>query len=159
MGCDCTTFPDIELLREAISARIRASERLRRQLVRVDSRNPSEHALYLCPDCGQQWQFSRAWNWGNRLYGFRVPAIELNDWLEMHYVQPDEMLLYSALMHDFFTTQPWEDSSEGCRKTDCSRPAVRGQVLCKEHHIRSLQNASMLPKEPTGRWFSPYGWL
>lgn len=155
MSCDCSSFSDLELQREAISARIRKTPELTKRLFRVD-RTTGEHSLYLCPDCGQQWQFSMAWNWGNKPYGFRVPAIELKYWLELPFIQPDEMLLFSAIMSDFLMKQTWEASSDRCRKADCQSPAVRGLVLCREHHIRSLQEQSMLPKEPIGRWFPPY---
>jgi hypothetical protein len=154
--CDCAQYSPLELLRDAVDDRIRASKSLRKRLEMIAEDSSGEHRLYECPDCATVWQRSLAWNWGNKEYLFVVPAISLPDWQELPYVQPDELLIFAAVLGQFFEQQKFEASGSVCRADGCGRPAVKMSVFCLHHHVVSLQSARMLPRDPVGRWFSPY---
>lgn len=115
-----------------------------------------EHSLLRCPACDQHWQISRAWNWGNDQYLFKVPSIGPDDWLAEPYVQPDELLIYSALMQDYMEKSNFVERETECRADGCTNRAVRYSVFCVKDHIASLQKAGALPAFPQGRWFEPY---
>ncbi|WP_210490327.1 hypothetical protein [Rufibacter aurantiacus] len=115
--------------------------------------------LYQCLYCQQFWQSNRAWNWGNKEYLIKVPAIEVEDWKVDPYMQPDQMLIYSALMIEYFEKNILADSEKLCSKESCNRPALTTSVLCKDHFIQNLQEFHLLPKRPSGRLFEPYYFL
>jgi hypothetical protein len=156
MNCECAKFEPIELYREAVSKRIKQTKKLKHELETIATHNLGEHRLLRCRVCGQHWQLSRAWNWGNPEYLFAVPKIDPDQWLIEPYVQPDELLIYSAVMHDYMERCTFVQKEEECRAVGCTNRAVRFSVFCLEDHIISLQNASVLPKLPQGRWFAPY---
>jgi hypothetical protein len=154
--CDCAQYLPLELLRKAVDDRIRVSKPLRNRLKLIAEDFSGEHQLYKCPDCATVWQRSLAWNWGNKEYVFAVPEISLTDWKELPYVQPDELLIFAAVLGRFFQQQKFEPSGSTCRSEGCCRPAVKMSVFCVHHHIVSLQGARMMPQDPVGRWFPPY---
>ena len=59
----------------------------------------------ICESCNQIWQASRAWNWGNDLYFFKVPNTTVENWLKQPFVQPDELLIYTAVITEFLNQQ------------------------------------------------------
>ena len=155
-ACSCSSFRDLEFVRKDISKRIKESRSLRKSLELVSSHTDAEHKLYRCQSCGQMWQGSRAWNWGNDEYLFKVPIIEVADWLENVFVQPDELLIYVAVVGEYWHRNRFDLSEKICRAQSCSRNAIANSVLCLRHHMESLQRAHMLPTSPVGRWFPPY---
>jgi hypothetical protein len=154
--CDCDKFHPLELFREAINDRIRASKALRGRLTPIAEHPDGEHRLYRCPACGTMWQRSLAWNWGNKEYLFAVPATDAGTWKAKPYVQPDELLIFAAALSRFIGQQKFEDSADVCRSEGCHRQAVKMSVFCLHHHIVNLQANRMLPQDPVGEWFSPY---
>ena len=105
--------------REKISERIKHTPRLKRSLETVVEHSLGEHKLLKCQVCGQHWQLSRAWNWGNYKYVFKVPNIEADEWSSEPYVQPDELLIYSAVMQDYLNKNIFVETDRECRSDDC----------------------------------------
>lgn len=155
MTCECNKYQPIQLRRKDISDRIKISRKLKKQLTQIAKHN-DEHNLYMCKVCGQLWQGSRAWNWGNDEYLFKVPQIDIDDWIYEPYMCPDEMLIYSAVMGDYYEKNSFRITETNCQEPDCFEKAVVNSVLCKKHFIENLQLVGILPKRPSGRLFAPY---
>jgi hypothetical protein len=155
MTCECSTYSDLELIRESIDKRIAVAKKIKRPL-RLMAESPEGDSLYKCDVCQQLWQGSRAWNWENKEYLFKVPNIAVADWKEEFFARPDQMLIYSGRMYDYFEKNKFVVSDTRCRKEGCGNNALVNNVLCKEHFIQSLQQFGMLPERPQGRMFSPY---
>lgn len=153
--CDCQQYLDLEMTRKLISQRIKATRTLKKRLAKLAESKDKEHRLYRCESCGQAWQASRAWNWGNELYLFRVPPIELSEWLAQPYVQPDELLIYWSVLGQFLQ-QPIALKDDLCRVEYCGRKAIIHSAHCLKHHVENLERTQMLPQFPSGRWFAPY---
>jgi hypothetical protein len=156
MNCECSKYEPLELYREAISKRIKQTKTLLKKLETIAGQGDGEHKLLKCSVCGQSWQSSRAWNWGNDEYLFQVPTIQIDEWLSEPYMQPDEMLIYSAVMQTYMEKNNFVETERECRAEGCVKRAVELTVFCLEHHIESLQDAGALSKDPKGRWFPPY---
>ena len=156
MSCACDTYGHLELYREEIDRRIRATKRLKATL-EVLAEGGAGDQLLKCAACGQHWQSSRAWNWGAREYLFKVPDIGAEEWLAEPYMKPDEMLIYGASMSRFEESQSFKEKDEACRAEGCDGRAIELSVLCKRHHVESLQKVWALPQYPRGRPFEPYG--
>jgi hypothetical protein len=152
-SCNCASYEDLELRRDAISRRIKETKRLLKVLAPLATDATGEHRLLRCSECAQHWQVSRAWSWGNDPYVFRVPTIAIEDWIQQQFVEPDELLIYAAAVHDLPSP---ERSTDPCREVGCQEAAIRFSVFCQAHHVRQLQSFGRFPKEPYGRWFSPY---
>jgi hypothetical protein len=155
MGCNCFTYQPLELDRKSISERIKITKQLKSELVMI-SKSSSEYKLYKCEACRQLWQSSFAWNWGNKEYLFKVPSISIDSWIDEPFMSPDEMLIYSAIMEDYYSKNSFETSEKKCKREDCVQSALINNVLCKEHFIKSLESGGVLPKKPVGRIFPPY---
>ncbi len=153
--CQCIEYEDLEMLRKVISKRINESKTLKKLLRPIAKSSNKEHQLWCCDSCGQAWQSSRAWNWGNELYLFKIPDISVQDWLEMTFVQADELLIYVSGMDDFLS-QNLEVGIHNCKESGCVEKAISGLSLCLKHHVENLQSVHRLPQDPVGRWFSPY---
>jgi hypothetical protein len=154
--CDCTSFEYLELARDAINNRVLQAKSLRARLESIAEHSANEHVLFRCRECGQYWQRSLAWNWGNKEYLFRVPAIEASDWAEEPFVQPDELLVFDAAMRQFLKKQSNERTDRICKRDGCAEHAVKLSAFCLSHHIENLQKVHLLHQSPTGRWFEPY---
>jgi hypothetical protein len=152
----CSNFDDLEFLREVITKRIKESRSLKKSLSLVATHPEKEHKLYVCNDCGQQWQGSRAWNWGNDEYLFRVPVIDAAAWKDEVFVQPDELLIFTAVLSEILKRGEFKSTKDSCRVEGCGNLAVSGSVQCLRHHIESLQVIRAAPAYPSGRWFGPY---
>ncbi|HOI54379.1 MAG TPA: hypothetical protein PLP01_03950 [Phycisphaerae bacterium] len=155
-GCPCHQYGALELQREAITRRAGEYKKIATRLVVLGKHPDGEHVLMKCPVCNQCWQRSSAWNWGAKPYLFGVPAIELSDWLELPFVDPDEVLIFAASIDRFLTIQKFVASTNSCRKEGCSKHAIKGSVFCLKHHVESLQRIHTLPQTPSGRWWGPY---
>lgn len=156
MTCECSKFGPIDLCREEISTRIKETLELANGFESIARHNGGEHKLLKCRTCGQYWQISRAWNWGNDEYLFKVPGIQTEEWLFEPYVQPDELLMYNSMMHDYIKKNNFVKKETECQAEGCRNRAVQFSVFCVEDQIKSLQNAGVLPKTVQGRWFAPY---
>jgi hypothetical protein len=156
MPCDCSTIMPVELDRESINRRIKESSAIRKNLTQVAENAGLRLYLFKCPECGQFWQSGHEWNFADREYLFQVPAVEVADWQNEPYRQPAAMMIWSAVMRDFFSRSKFEDSEAPCRTHGCTAKAVRLSVFCRDHHIKSLQQQGVLPKNPIGRLFPPY---
>lgn len=156
MTCNCSSFVDLELDRKQVTARIRASRALKKDLTLLFEERENEHSLFRCSVCGQHWQGSRAWVSGNEFYLFKVPPIGVEEWRKQPYVQPDALLDFAAAMNLFLSRAKFEPTSRSCGAEGCTKMAVSGVGRCLQHHIESLQKVRSLPELPAGRWFSPY---
>ena len=154
--CTCTEYQHIEFKRAAVSKRIRESRSLKKTFALIAKHPDEEHKLYSCQECGQLWQGSRAWNWGNDEYLFRVPKIEALQWLEQVFVQPDELLIFTAVVSELLGRSTFTEGEQDCRAIACETKAVQGLATCLPHHVLSLQKTHQFPREPVGRWFDPY---
>ena len=112
--------------------------------------------LYRCTKCGQYWQQSSAWNWGGKTYLFKIPETNIEDWQKEQFKSPADMLIYSALMNDYFKKNEFIDTDIKCSIQECNNNSVQRSVLCKKHFIENLQKVRILPKEPLGKMFGPY---
>jgi hypothetical protein len=117
MDCGCDSYKPLELIREAIDKRIRETRKIRRQLTLIAEQEYGEHGLYRCRICGQFWQISRAWNWGNYRYAFQVPKIAIEDWISKPYISPDDLLIFEALMKDFLESNTFTKTDKIVRLT------------------------------------------
>ena len=152
-SCRCEAFEHLEFYSSAISQRITDTKALLKQLTLLASDATDWHRLYRCPECGQQWQVSRAWNWDRGRYAFRVPAIPTEEWVHEQYVAPDELLIFAASVQQL--PEP-EASTNHCREPGCPDFAIVFGVFCQRHHMQQLQAVSQFPKYPSGKWFPPY---
>lgn len=153
--CDCQKFPHLTLDRKAISRRIRDSKALKKRLKILVDDSQLGIALFRCPICGETWQSGREWNFANEEYLFRVPAITVEEWEREHYRQPAAMMIFSAMMQDYYS-KPFAPSSEKCRAEGCDERASVFGMLCRAHQVEELQRIGNLPKPPPGRMFPPY---
>ncbi|HRH45388.1 MAG TPA: hypothetical protein PKY82_27360 [Pyrinomonadaceae bacterium] len=151
MECDCEKYSHLELYRAAVDKRIKETKKIKKTLEKVSSQQNDWYNLWKCPVCNQLWQSSGAWNWGAREYIYKVPEISIENWLEEPFVKPDEMLIYSAFIHDFLEKGTFTERAQFCKREHCSSRAIQYSVLCKIHHIEYL-----FPNSPKGRMFEPY---
>lgn len=156
-ACSCSQYFDLELDRDAIAERIRLTRKLKAELSSVAESYDSSSKLCICETCGQFWQSSRAWNWGNLEYLFKVPHTDSDRWKIEPYVKPDEILIYNASFQNYIEKNPAVETGIKCMTQSCERSAVKYSVLCERHHIVSLQKVGALPPHPKGRPFPPYG--
>jgi hypothetical protein len=150
--CECKSFEDVELTREAVNHRARQTTSLKLRLQLIAKHTDGEHWLFQCRECGQNWLRSLAWNWGNKEYLFRVPRIESDAWIKEPFVQPDELLIFASLLNRFH----FEPSEHKCRRDGCAKNSVKLSAFCVNHHIQNLQKVGTFPQTPIGRWFVPY---
>ena len=155
-SCNCSVFKPLELDRRSIKRRMKESPSLEKRLVRLAENPDLRLSLYRCPECGQLWQSGWEWNLGGQVYLFQVPAIEVTEWQREPFRQPGAMMIYSAIMSDFFARTTFATDDNPCRMEGCQARALRVSVFCRDHHIESLQASGRLPKEPIGRLFPPY---
>lgn len=156
MPCNCKSYEPIELDRESINRRIKESKSIKKHLRSVAENSTLGIALLQCPECEQFWQSGHEWNFSAQEYFFQVPPIEASDWLKEPYRQPAAMMIFDAVMANFFARSTLEPTDKLCRESGCEMPAVRHSVHCKEHHIAALRKAKLLPMPPVGRLFPPY---
>ena len=131
-------YPHIEFTRDAVSKRAKETKSILSRLVLVAEHSDREHRLYRDEKTTELWQYASAWNWGAKPYCFLVPEIDPEAWKAERYVDPDEMLIYVAMMQQFL-----------------SAPTNR-KIPELPKHVKSLQRIGNLPKDPEGRWFGPY---
>ncbi|MGI8387811.1 hypothetical protein [Robertmurraya sp. P23] len=156
MKCVCDNYKDLDLQRNDISKRIKESKLLKTHLKTIVKPKNSKDKLYQCDICNQFWQGSFAWNFGNVEYLFKVPFTEIVEWENEHYIAPDKILIYLALMERYLKENAFRTSNHVCKKENCFNKSLEGVNFCLEHHIKSLQNIGNLPKEPQGELFPPY---
>jgi hypothetical protein len=157
--CSCRATGELDLVRDAISKRIRISNSLKRGLTLVVRHADQEHRLYRCEVCGSLWQAAYASNWGAKEYFFQVLHIESVDWEKERYVDPDELLLFVAVITSFLGQQGLELAASACRVEDCGEKAIRLSAFCVRHHVENLQRVGQLPPHPEGRFFGTYSSL
>jgi hypothetical protein len=153
-GCVCEGYGNIELLRSAVDARIKETKAIRKSVRLLAESRDKRDSLYKCDGCGQFWQGSRAWNWGNEIYFFKIPAISTAEWLEEPYIQPHELLIFNSSIERVLNGVT--EKGELCSINGCPAKAIVGTVNCLAHHVQSLQRVRLLPQDPKGRWFPPY---
>lgn len=156
MLCNCEKYNHLELSREAIDNRIKQTKKIKKSLEKIASQQNGYFELWKCSECNQLWQSSKAWNWSAKEYIYKVPKISVENWIEEPFIQPDELLIYSAVLEQFEARQTFVERNEKCRKENCDKNAIQFTVFCKKHHIESLQNGRGLPDFPKGRMFAPY---
>jgi hypothetical protein len=154
-SCACAKYPPLELSRDQIDKRIKATKNILRHLD-LRGESPKGHSLFQCKSCKQFWQLSNAWNWGGKNYLFKVPDIETSDWIDNPYISPADMTIYSASMEEYFRKNKFKESDNACKIENCNKKSLSNNVLCKEHFIESLQKIGLLPQPLQGRMFAPY---
>lgn len=154
--CTCSEFQHLEFDRRQVSKRIRDTAALKKQLEIVAVHPGKRHKLYRCSTCDQFWQCSRAWNWGNKDYLFRVPSIHKEQWCQEAFVSPSDLMEYGWSMGQFLLEANFVVGSKKCSISGCSSQAVIPLSNCLLHHVRELQRMGQLGPDPTGRWFDPY---
>jgi len=102
------------------------------------------------------WQSGHEWNFADAEYLFQVPVTDVTEWKHEAFAQPAAMMIYSAVMHDYFARASCETGDSKCRAADCAQPALRLSVFCRDHHVEELQRLGKLPKKPVGKLFPPY---
>ena len=150
MGCDCETYVDLTLARDAISQRAKATPALVRRLTVTAAHSDEVHVLYTCPTCGSLWQRAIAWNWGAKKYVFRVPPVTVADWVDEPFADPDALLLYAAIIDHMLSEGTFRTGTVPCRVADCGDAALTLSVFCLLHHVEQIVPA------PRGRRFGPY---
>lgn len=138
MSNEITSYPDIEFTREAVSKRIKETKEIISKLSLLEKHPDNEHRLYVNEQTGAYWQYASAWNWGAKPYCFIVPKIEIADWRQERYVDPDELMLYVIQMRQFLAA-----------------PSNKSIPNLAEH-VAMLQRMRTFPENPKGRWFGPY---
>jgi hypothetical protein len=156
MSCSCDSAVPLELTRESISKRAKETRKRKRALIPLADHSDREHQLLQCVACGRLWQRASAWNWGAKEYLFIVPHIEVAEWHERPFVDPDELLLWAVTLDRFIRQGNIRTTSNTCREEGCDRRAIDYSVLCLRHHIENLQSVRVLPQTPSGRFFHPY---
>ena len=131
-------YPHIEFTRAAVSKRAKETKGILSELELIAKHPDGEHRLYRNPMTMEYWQYASAWNWGAKPYCFLVPEISEDEWYRERYVDPDELLIFVAVLSEFLSV-----------------PGHR-QIKNLKNHIESLQRIGNLPKSPEGRWFDPY---
>jgi hypothetical protein len=158
--CQCAAFEDVELHWNAVEKRIRESRKLvtKLRLIHGDWDSGVADTLHSCDSCGQLWQGSFAWAWGenhdNPRYLFKVPIIDLEEWRQTPFIRPHELLTFSAAFEN--VSKGLTEKQDRCKHSDCQQRAVTYSVFCLRHHIESLQAIGRFPSSPSGRWFQPY---
>jgi hypothetical protein len=155
-SCSCAKYDDLELYRHNIDRRIRETRGIKKGLTLLAEHPNNIHRLFRCEVCGQSWQSTYAWNWGGKEYIYRVPAISIEDWLTEPYIRPDELLIYNAMISNWYEKAKPGESDRPCRREGCPNRAIKGLAQCLDHHIEDLQRVHALPERPQGRWFPPY---
>jgi hypothetical protein len=155
-SCTCETYGDLTADRKSINLRIKESKQLKKLLSLITDKADRSNKLYRCNSCGQLWQGSYAWNWGGYEYLFKVPAINLDQWRIEPYVQPDELILYIALMQQYHERIDPTETTSICTVAGCGKHAVKLSMCCLQHQIEQLQAIGILPKKPPGIYFPPY---
>jgi hypothetical protein len=155
-ACDCNAFPDLLLERKSITARAKQQRALVGRLLLVASHPDAEHRLFLCPLCSTYWQGASAWALGAKPYMFCVPSTTEEEWVRERFVDPDEVLVFVALMERFLRSQQFAHSSSVCATQGCGLAAIKLSLFCLRHQVESLQQAKLLPGTPEGRWFGHY---
>jgi hypothetical protein len=155
-GCSCASYQDLELLRDDIGARIRQTKKLKKGLQRIDRVEGKRDALYECKSCGRLWQESIAWGWDIDDYDrylFQVPTISVDEWTQLPFVRPHELLVFVAAIERI--TEGMSERDAPCQAVGCTRRAVTQSVFCLRHHVDSLQEIRSVQRL-SGRWFPPY---
>ncbi|MGL1888663.1 MAG: hypothetical protein OCD76_19275 [Reichenbachiella sp.] len=132
------------------------SKSIKPMLSKIAEVNDKNDILYVCKSCNQLWQESFAWNVGNGKYFFKVPKVEVNDWSNLPFIKPHELMLYCTAMGDFLRNNNFDESDNICQNNECNVKAVKPTVFCQKHHILNLQKTTTLPSDPKGVYFSPY---
>lgn len=155
-GCSCASYKDLELLWDDMTTRIKQTKKLRQGFQRIDGAEGKRDALYKCKSCGQLWQDSVAWGWDTEddaRYLFRVPTVSVDEWIQLPFVRPHELLAFAAASERI--TEGMNEKDEPCKTIGCTRKAVTHSIFCLRHHIESLRKIRSVPSL-SGRWFPPY---
>lgn len=156
MDCNCEKYEHLELFRQSVDKRIKETKKIKKNLEKLANQKDNSVFLWKCPICNQLWQNSSAWNWGAREYIFKVPEISIENWIEQPFVQPDELIIYCAMLEQFEKKNTFIERNVKCRNENCENNTIQFSVFCKKHHIESLQKAKVLPSFPEGKLFEPY---
>src|SRR5262245_25649355 len=120
--CRCNEYGHLEFERKGISKRIRETPALKK-LLELIAKSPDGHKLYRCPACEQLWQCSRAWNWGNKDYLFKVPDISVPEWTAEPYVHPSDLFEFGTVMSEFLNGANFTAGGKRCSVSGCSSRA------------------------------------
>ena len=154
MTCQCPQIGDIEPTWDSLKKRVKITNKFKKSLVEIS--NVEGTYLHKCQECGQLWQRSHAWGIGGGQILFKVPAIEMYEWIEEQYANPYEIFVYVATANRIIGESPKEDPEKICQSPVCNSKSRFLNSYCNKHHLENLQSAGMAPKPPKGRRFAPY---
>lgn len=152
-SCSCGSFGDL-LTSNDLPKRERKTAKIVRSLALLATHPLGEHELYTCAKCGHYWQRSLEWVSGNRPYIFKVVPIDLAEWMEKPFVQPDELFVRVGVFEQYWRNNVFDEKEALCRKDGCGNHAIRLSVFCVLHHMDSIGLKTQFPDNLT--WFGPY---
>jgi hypothetical protein len=152
-SCRCKNFEDIDGP-AALNKRMRETKRILGDLKFIGEHSGKEHRLYQCTACGQMWQRSLSWMEGNKPYAFKVPSIDIGQWLQKPFVQPDELFSRIGHVQLYLDRATFEEQAATCKFPDCGERSIKFSVFCAFHHMQNIGIKSNVTDEY--RWFHPY---
>lgn len=151
--CRCASYEDLNG-RPALNKRGHDTGKIINSLELMAAHPDKENKLYRCSFCGQLLQKSLDWARGNKPYVFKVPDIQVEDWIKEPFVQPDELFNRVAHIEQYLKRATFEEQATPCKSSGCEEKAVKLSVLCAFHHMLSIGFKANLPGNC--RWFHPY---
>jgi len=151
--CRCDSYEDI-LDYGILKKRFKETKSLLKNLEIISEHPGKEHFLYICNNCEHYWQRSLSWMDGNKQYFFKVPKIDIREWMSKPFVQPDELFTSTGMIRQYLDRATLEEQSTLCRHAECSHHTMRLSVFCIIHHMESIGIKSMPPENVT--WFPPF---
>jgi len=151
--CICNKYSDI-LDYGALTKRFKDTKNIFSYLTLIAEHPEKEHRLYQCETCGQLWQRSLSWMDGNEQYIFKVPKINIGEWKEKPFVQPDDLFVRTGVVRQYLERAIFEEQNVICRHAGCTHYSIKLSVFCVIHHMESIGIKLTLPDNNT--WFPPF---
>jgi uncharacterized C2H2 Zn-finger protein len=152
-SCRCESYQDLDS-RAALNKRGPETKRISNALELIAEHPGQEHRLYKCPVCGQLWQRSLDWMRGNKAYLFKVPSIEVGQWLHKPFVQPDELFSRIGHVQLYLDRASFEEQAATCKSPGCGEHSIKFSVFCAFHHMQNIGIKAEFNDDY--RWFGPY---
>ncbi|MGC4104067.1 hypothetical protein [Ferruginibacter sp.] len=151
--CNCNIYGDI-LEYTQLKDRFKDTKKILSDLKLLAQHPEKEHQLYQCVNCGQYWQKSMSWMDGNKQYVFKVREIEVTEWKEQPFVQPDDLFARTGIVNQYLKRATFEEQETLCRHPSCPHHAIQLSIFCIVHHMESIKIATTIPDNVT--WFPPF---
>jgi hypothetical protein len=152
-ACRCIAYTDLDG-RPALNKRGNEINKMLRSLQMIAEHPGGEHKLFSCTGCEQLWQQSLDWMRSNQRYLFKVPSIEITDWLDKPFVQPDDLFNRARHIQQYLRGAVFEELEPLCRSANCPNHSVKFSVFCAFHHMLNIGIKEEIPDDYG--WFDPY---